>query len=461
MKFNSFNDLSPNLLKEEPQESWNESTQEKTPDNLFDTLNNSRNRTRNRTISLLKEFGFLDEEIQKLQKYAWEHSDKFLEEINNILKMNSEVCKIINANSVSYKVRNKIVYNINEIEIDNLEAAKEQSDKDCLVLKEIIFEAIKIFKEYNEYYFLKYVQHKFDLMKYWEFSSEEINTMLSKIKEYKPDMSVSETFAFMKRAIQHLKGEEQYNKIEKEYILKGIDRINADMIANETERQKRRTNRTYTWIDIFFDMVDNKISSREQRIIRQWISKEDLETRLQFANAKKKAFYLLEIKQILKGNRWKIDIDTKDIHEAIDFLWKISHKYSRHTAISSLNPTCVFNYIIVNKNRDTISPKASTYINNRKKTAKELFPDIEFFWTEEDKSWKAIKEDKIRELIQIVYREKWRSSTNTTTNTNTPRYKKKDTTRIPKHNDEEDITRHKGGWAWGTIEEQLKRLWLA
>lgn len=348
----------------------------------------------NRAISTLRSSWFNDEEIRTLLAYSGSSSYNFLDDILSILKNNSKVYETIKSYSTYYhkghKTNVSVTSNINS---ENIEINREETWKNYQLLKKIIFETIEKF-EYDKIYFVKYVESKFKLISEFNLSDDEIELILNALNKYELDPTIAEKTAFMKAIYTYL----SKWKIQKADILNGIDRIDNETIEKAKIEKEKYKERSYDKIGIFLDLVQNRISLRRQKIIKRGIPKDILNNRLEFTDIKSKSFYLYEINSILDGKRWNIDINIDDIQNVINFFSTLPEEYKRYNVwIAKLNPTCIFNYLVIKKKRNKISNNVYKFINNKDKPASYYFPNIIFLWN---------NDNILRELMQIALYEK-------------------------------------------------------
>lgn len=348
----------------------------------------------NKAINTLKSSWFNDEEIITLLTYSGSSSYNFLNDILSILKNNSKVYETIKSHSTYYhKEHKKNVSITDNINIEDIEINREETWKNYQLLKKIIFETIEKF-EYDKIYFVKYVESKFKLISEFNLSDDEIELILDALNKYELDSTIAEKTAFMKAIYTYL----SKWKIQKSDILNGIDRIDNETIEKAKIEKEKYKERSYDKIGIFLDLVRNRISLRRQKIIKRGIPKDILNNRLEFTDIKSKSFYLYEINSILDGKRWNIDINIDDIQNVINFFSTLPEEYKRYNVwIAKLNPTCIFNYLIIKKNRNKISNNVYNFINNKDKPTSYYFPNVIFLWN---------NDDILRKLMQIALYEK-------------------------------------------------------
>ena len=258
---------------------------------------------------------------------------------------------------------------------------------------------------FNKTSFELYVQSKYTLLNKEEefhFSENEFNDLLSYIS-YMGGKSIEEKSIFLDSILKALKGMEIDGveiKLYKPDILYGIKNLLSYLLDKECKYQEDEHKKNIIWQEAFVSLLVARRS-----ILNRWLKEETFDNRLKKADLEFKTFYFHRIDLDL-GREWNI----QDVDDAVNLLINAVERYRTEMAIelpkpiSRLNPSCVFNYIILKNNRSKFSDKINTFINNENITAENFFKDqkIFFLWNDQE----LLDSKTLRCLCKMVKNEK-------------------------------------------------------
>ena len=418
-------------------------------------------RIRPDTLTTLSDYNFDDEDIFKLIEYSDPDCDNFLSIVASILS-SYDFQRIALAiwkeeekkwekrpKPINYDIgENPIIGSVYEKNQKHDEEYEDSEDSEMKLknlleqvdlLKQIILNSIKEETNYNiiKGYFKDYVKRKFDLMtnldfpkglrsNEWNlsetisvtseeineaikdpFTNEEVENMLAVVdtcvvddyfreKSTVGDKSISQRTDFMEGVLWLLRSDKWFDKSN---ILKSVNLITPNQFTKELERKKN-------YSEALISLVQN-IAYRRKTIIEKWLPEETLDLWLSFADSDHKISYLRQIKEFLLKNE---ELGVAKISDAVNHFSEIFDRYN-DPLIKNLTPFFILNYIIINDNWDQISNDVNKFLNNKDKTLSECFPNVDFFWSEDEKMGKDDEKkkkvnEKMRKVLQIVLREK-------------------------------------------------------
>ena len=264
-------------------------------------------------------------------------------------------------------------------------------------------EILDISKEinYEKTHIEKYIEIKYDLIQNHGFSSDEFNTLF----KYNSEAHMWEKISFLNAILTTLSDKH----LDKSDILYGIEKITTYLLDKEIEYNKIESKKMVNWQEAFLNILLIRKS-----IWEKWLEKGLLDQWLTCADANYRIFYLHTIYLELWTGRREI----QDIAGTLDLFTKVIEKHETELKwfmtrlwtsnlniwIEKLNPSYIFNYIIILKNRDTSYNSIKLFINDERKTVKDTFPDdISFLWKNEEPQMSRA----LRYLCKIAMNKRW------------------------------------------------------
>lgn len=319
----------------------------------------------------------------------------------NMLKTREWICKFfcsaygftkeeidtLTAHLFAYKQKHQLLNTISGLLIEL--SKKGWNEKFFPIIKDEILKTIESNK--NENFLTSHITNLISLIDEG-FSDDEIKKILEASTEYNGQES------FIKWIYEQIHAK----ILGKSDILDAIELISPDMIKAQQDYVERVGNPIYPKMHTLFSYARNI-----QQLKKSWLTIETIGKLLEHSNSNKnsndnKNKYFFKILSILKSKTLKdLNITNDDITNTVEFLHSNPHpskyeKFNEH--LSSCNPSCVFNYIIIKK---LGKEKIRQFIKSNNKDVSSYFPDTEFIKVDTP----DFIEKMLYELIRIAHKE--------------------------------------------------------